>query len=95
VAAHGNHQAEGLDGHAAEDKAGPRACTRGGKEYQGCDGEKETGWHDQQSGKLHVFPLPKLFGRPAAWRAAHRTELSGPHGDLIVLAEGIERPYEF
>jgi hypothetical protein len=53
VSANGDDQAEGFDGEAAEDESAAGGRVGGGEQHQGGDGEKETGWHDQQSGKLH------------------------------------------
>jgi hypothetical protein len=51
VAANGNPQAERFDGQATEDKSRPRRG-RGEEDERGYR-EKESGWHDQQSGVFH------------------------------------------
>jgi len=50
VSANGDSQAQALNGQAAEDEGGARGRIGRGKEHKSGDGEKETGWHDQQSG---------------------------------------------
>jgi len=51
VAAHGDDESEGLNGEAAEHES----CALGGcgKEHERGYGEKESGWHNQQSGVFH------------------------------------------
>ena len=51
-----NGESEAFDGQTAEDKG--RARRRGGKQHQRRDREKESGWHDQQSGVLHGLSFP-------------------------------------
>jgi len=50
VSANGNSQTQPLNGEAAKDEGRARGRIRRGKENKSGDREKETGWHDQQSG---------------------------------------------
>jgi hypothetical protein len=60
VSAYGDSQAQPLNGQAAQDEACARGSIRPRKENKSGDGEKETGWHDQQSGKFHGRSLFKF-----------------------------------
>jgi hypothetical protein len=53
VSAHGDRQPEALDGQAAERKDAAPGGVR--KQDESGDGEKESGWHDQQPGIFHGF----------------------------------------
>jgi hypothetical protein len=56
VAAHGYGQSQSLDRQAADDE--DRSRRGGGKQDKRGDGEKESGWHDQQSGVFHRLSFP-------------------------------------
>jgi len=56
VTAHRYYQAHRCDSEAAHDKRQPPR--RVGKQHQSGEREKKSGWHHQQSGVLHVLPLP-------------------------------------
>jgi hypothetical protein len=56
VPAHRDTKAQTLDRQAADDKGRPRH--RVGKEHQRGYGEKESGWHHQQSSVFHLRPFP-------------------------------------
>jgi hypothetical protein len=68
VSADSYRQSQSLDRQAAEDEG--RSRHGGGKQDQRGDGEKESGWHGQQSGVFHrlsflsrsVPPAPKTLG---------------------------------
>jgi hypothetical protein len=51
VAANGDPQAERFDGQSADHEGRPRCGC--GEEDECGDREKESGWHDQQSGVSH------------------------------------------
>jgi hypothetical protein len=63
VAAYGDDQSEGLNGEAADHEGRSRGWR--GKEHECGYGEKESGWHDQQSGVFHGLSLSRLT-TPAA-----------------------------
>jgi hypothetical protein len=67
VPAHRDAESESLNGQATDHEGRPRA--RRGKEHERGDGEKKSGWHDQQSG---VFHLRSFLIRPTPACAASR-----------------------
>jgi hypothetical protein len=50
-----NDEADDFDGQSTENESGTRRGAR--KEHERGDGEKESGWHDDQSGELHGLSL--------------------------------------
>jgi hypothetical protein len=69
VTAYCNHHAHHLNSEAAQNKCRP--LRRGGKQENCPDGEKEAGWHHQQSCVFHgsvLSALPRISpvdkGRP-------------------------------
>jgi hypothetical protein len=58
VAANGNHQAEDFNGDTAENEAGTRSGSR--EKHERGDGEKEPGWHHEQSGVFHLLFLSRF-----------------------------------
>ena len=63
VSAHRYGQSHGFDRQSAKDKRSPRS--RRGKQQDRGNGEKESGWHDQQSGVFHaLYPFRDGDGLP-------------------------------
>jgi len=67
-------EAEGFDGEAAENEGRP--WDRSGEQHDGGYGEKESGWHDEQSRVFHDLSLSSLTEGSLTrkeWKAALRT----------------------
>jgi hypothetical protein len=60
VSANGNTESEAHDCQTANNKRCARQ--RIGKEDEGGDGKKESGWHGQQTGVLHGRSFPNKSG---------------------------------
>jgi hypothetical protein len=53
VSAHGNDESDAFDSQAADHEDGTLHWI--GEEHERGNGEKESGWHDQQSGVFHGY----------------------------------------
>jgi hypothetical protein len=53
VSAHGNRETQRFNGQTTEDECRPRSRMRGRKQDERGNGEKEAGWHDEQSREFH------------------------------------------
>jgi hypothetical protein len=58
VAADGDGETECFNSESAEDEGGPLSWR--GKEHERGYREKESGWHDQQSGVLHGLSFSEI-----------------------------------
>jgi hypothetical protein len=83
MSAHRDGQSQALDGQSAEDEG--RTRRRGRKQEDCGDGEKEPGWHDQQSGVFHA-----LFPSGVRMYAYPPDSESAPQNDVFLKATGLD-----
>jgi hypothetical protein len=65
VSADGNDEANRFDGQGTKNKGGTRRGPR--EEHERGNGEKESGWHDDQSGEFHCLSLLPIIGYRELW----------------------------
>jgi hypothetical protein len=87
VAANGNHQAEDFNGDTAEDEGSTQGWSR--EEHERGDGEKETGWHHEQSRVFHLLSLSRSILMYA--RTPDRNYLPGSASRGVLLLRFAER----
>jgi hypothetical protein len=76
MAANRDGKAEGLNGESTEDEG--RTRCRCGEKHEGGQGEKESGWHDEQSRVFHGLSFSSLSVGPQTrmeWKATLRTQV--------------------
>jgi hypothetical protein len=91
VSAGSDDQAERFNRQAAKDEGSAGGGVRCGEEHQRGDREKETGWHDQQSGEFHDRSLMSSSGLSSS--APVRVDGSAEPDEFY--REKVERLYEF
>jgi hypothetical protein len=65
VSTDSNDQANRFDGQGAKNKGGTRRSRR--EEHERGNGEKESGWHHDQSGEFHRLSLLPIVGYRELW----------------------------
>jgi hypothetical protein len=69
----GDSQAHHFHGQAAQDKGSARRLV--GEQHDRCEGEKESGWHHQQTGVFHGPFLNVITGEQNPVRTARMASM--------------------